>query len=162
MNLASKIPLDVISIVDCLKPEEIQDIFTFEPSIYCSDFHLFSLDTLQTGETGFFLNDQNVSYFTWFYPLYFAGFLKSENLKTVFGKKTGYGLGTLAHVNTIIDSYEKNNELLYSKVDTSSNSRNAHLLAMKIPVDTLVPFKDYALRSVDYSNKRGFNFSLPF
>lgn len=163
MNLKGKTPTEIIHALDSLDPIDIQKTFSFKSTEFGEPDYLFYIGQKFTGGTIFFLDaPSNIAYFGGFYPLDITPYLQSTYLKKVLGKEKGFGLGTLAHVRTLLESYKSIDGIMGSSVNTSDSDRGGHLQAMKIPTDTCIPFPDYLDLSIKYANKIGFNFSLPF
>jgi len=163
MNLNGKESTEIIHTLDSLDPIAIQKIFSFKPTEFGEPDYLFYIGQKFTGGTIFFLDTpSNIAYFGGFYPLDMTPYLQASYLKNVLGRKKSFGLGTLAHIRTLLEAYKSIDGLIDSSVNTSNAERVEHLQAMKIPLNTTVPFSDYLGLSISYANKIGFDFSLPF
>lgn len=97
-----------------------------------------------------------------FFPLQYAPFLTYQNSKhfTKSSKPKSFGLGTLAHVESLLAVLAEHESVRYGTIQSSDSPKKprlAQLKAMNLTIEE-TPFREYLNKSLDYALRKGFDY----
>ncbi|MCF7798353.1 hypothetical protein K9M74_00450 [Candidatus Woesearchaeota archaeon] len=162
-------PIDFIQLLNELSPLQIQQRFTLEKNLLTPP-SCFTYITLFETELPRPLGVMELFYFSFqknicwqdVLPLDNARFLTydTSRLYTSNHEPKSFGLGTLAHVKTLLKAVQEDSSVLETTIESSkqvSLERIGHLAAMGLTTQP-TPFRNYLEKSINYANSKGFLF----